>query len=142
MRVELTRLDQDFHLQASNEDGLTIESDGSPDIGGHNRGLRPMQMLLASLGSCSAIDVIHLLRKQRQELEDIKITVTGERDTDAIPSPFTAIHVHYVLYGNVAENKAERAVNRSMEKLCSVKIMLDKAATITWSWEFGKSEGQ
>jgi putative redox protein len=142
MRVELTRLDQDFHLQASNEDGLAIESDGSPDIGGHNRGLRPMQMLLASLGSCSAIDVIHLLRKQRQELKDIKITVTGERDTDAIPSPFTAIHVHYVLYGNVAENKAERAVNRSMEKLCSVKIMLDKAAKITWSWEFGDSKGQ
>jgi putative redox protein len=94
-----------------------------------------MQMLLASLGSCSAIDVIHLLRKQRQELEDIKIIVTGERDPEAIPSPFTAIHVHYILYGNIADNKAERAVNRSMEKLCSVKIMLEKAAEITWSWE-------
>lgn len=135
MTVELTRLDDDFHLQAANEDGLTVETDGSPSIGGHNQALRPMQMLLVSLGSCSAIDVIHLLRKQRQELRDIKVTVTGERDADKTPSPFTAIHVHYALFGEVADNKAERAVNMSMEKLCSVKIMLDKAAKITWSWE-------
>lgn len=135
MKVELTRLDDDFHLQAANEDGLTVETDGSPSIGGHNKALRPMQMLLASLGSCSAIDVIHLLRKQRQELRDIKVTVTGERDTTKTPSPFTAINVHYTLYGNIADNKAERAVSMSMEKLCSVKIMLDKAAQITWSWE-------
>jgi putative redox protein len=135
MKVELTRLDNDFHLQAANEDGLTVETDGSPSIGGHNKALRPMQMLLASLGSCSAIDVIHLLRKQRQELRDIKVTVTGERDTTKTPSPFTAIHVHYTLYGNIADNKAERAVSMSMEKLCSVKIMLEKAAEITWSWE-------
>ncbi|MCR9102998.1 MAG: OsmC family protein [bacterium] len=135
MKVELTRLDDDFHLQAANEDGLTVETDGSPSIGGHNKALRPMQMLLASLGSCSAIDVIHLLRKQRQELRDIKVTVTGERDTTKTPSPFTAIHVHYVLFGDIADNKAERAVSRSMEKLCSVKIMLEKAAEITWSWE-------
>ncbi|NRA49072.1 MAG: OsmC family protein [Phaeodactylibacter sp.] len=135
MKIELTRLDEDFHLQASNEDDLTVETDGSPAIGGHNNAQRPMQMLLASLGSCSAIDVIHLLRKQRQELRDIKITVTGERDTSKTPAPFTAIHVHYTLFGEVADNKAERAVNMSMEKLCSVKVMLEKAAEITWSWE-------
>lgn len=135
MRIELTRLDEDFHLQAANEDGLTVEADGSPAIGGHNKALRPMQMLLASLGSCSAIDVISLLRKQRQPLDNIKIIVTGEREPDQTPSPFTAIHVHYILFGDIADNKAERAVNLSMEKLCSVKLMLDKAADITWSWE-------
>lgn len=142
MRIELHRLDQDFHLQAVNEDGLTAETDGSPAIGGHNLALRPMQMLLAALGSCSAIDVIHLLRKQRQELQDLRVIVTGERDANVTPAPFTAIHVHYILYGEVAQHKAERAVNLSMEKLCSVKLMLDKAAAITWSWEVGQSAEQ
>jgi putative redox protein len=135
MKVTLERLDQDFNFEIKNEDGLSVHTDASEDIGGHNRGMRPMQMLLAALASCSAIDVVHLLRKQRQELNDIKVEVTGQREPNVTPSPFTDIHVHFNMYGEVKENKAERAVNRSMEKLCSVKIMLDKAATITWSYE-------
>jgi putative redox protein len=135
MKIELARLDQDFHLEAVNETGARLESDGAPDIGGHNLGLRPMQMVLAALGSCSAIDVILMLRKQRQQLDDIKVTVTAEREKDKFPALFTDIHVHYRLYGPIAPNKAERAVNLSMEKLCSVKKLLDATAKITWSWE-------
>ena len=135
MKITLNRIDQDFHFEAVNEDGLSIHADGSPAIGGHNKAVRPMQMLLSSLASCSAIDVVHLLRKQKQELKNIKIEVKGEREEGKIPAVFTDIHVHYILYGDVAENKAKRAVGLSMEKLCSVKQMLDKAANITWSWE-------
>jgi putative redox protein len=135
MKITLNRIDQDFHFEAVNEEGLSIQADGSPAIGGHNKAVRPMQMLLSSLASCSAIDVVHLLRKQKQELNNIKIEVKGEREAGKIPAVFTDIHLHYILYGEINTNKAKRAVNLSMEKLCSVKQMLDKAANITWSWE-------
>ncbi len=137
MKIELTRLDNAFHIQAMNEAGLTVEADGAESIGGHNKGMRPMQMLLASLGSCSAIDVIHLLRKQRQQLDDISLTITAEREQNKTPSLFTNIHVHYQLFGPLDEKKVQRAVGLSMEKLCSVKKILEKTANITWSWEVG-----
>ncbi|MCB0556203.1 MAG: OsmC family protein [Phaeodactylibacter sp.] len=135
MKIELNRLDQDFHLQATNESGVTLESDGAAEIGGHNKGLRPMQMVLAALGSCSAIDVIYMLRKLRQQLNDIKVTVTAEREKDKVPALFAEIHVHYILFGPIEEKKAEKAVNLSMEKLCSVKKLLEPTAKISWSWE-------
>ena len=141
MKVSLKRLDDAYHMQASNEEGLTVESDGSPAIGGHNLAMRPMQMVLAALGSCSSIDVIQLLNKQRQPLEDIEIDVDGQREDGAVPAVFTAIHVHYKLYGDLDEKKVERACRLSMEKLCSVSKMLEKAAPVTWDYEVlpGKS---
>ncbi|MCB0638740.1 MAG: OsmC family protein [Lewinella sp.] len=135
MKVTLRRIDQDFHMQAANEDGLTVESDGSPSIGGHNLAMRPMQMVLAALGSCSSIDVIHLLNKQRQPLDHIELDVTGQRAEGQVPAVFTDIHVHYRLYGALDEKKVERACRLSMEKLCSVSKMLEKAVKITWDYE-------
>ena len=134
MKIMLQRLDDAFHMQATNEDGLTVESDGSPAIGGHNQALRPMQMVLAALGSCSSIDVIHLLNKQRQLLRDIKIELNAQR-ADSVPAVFTDIQVHYQLFGELDEKKAERACRLSMEKLCSVSKMLEKSVNITWSYE-------
>ena len=93
-----------------------------------------MQMVLAALGSCSSIDVIHLLNKQRQILRDIKIDITAQR-ADAVPAVFTAIQVHYKLYGELNEKKVERACRLSMEKLCSVSKMLEKSVDISWSYE-------
>ena len=133
MKVTIHRLDEAFHLRAANDDGRSADIDGAPDIGGHNQGMRPMQLLLSSLGSCSAIDVLFLLRKQRQTVEDLRVTVEGKR-TDTIPKVFTDIHVHYDLYGDIDQKKAERAVSLSMTKLCSVTKMLEKAAKITWDF--------
>lgn len=133
MKIQLQRLDDAFHLRAANEDGLSVETDASPDIGGHNRGLRPMQLLLSSLGSCSAIDVLFLLRKQRQTVEDFRVTVEGKR-ADTVPKVFTDIHVHYDLYGDLDEKKVERAIHLSMTKLCSVTKMLEKSVKITWGY--------
>ena len=135
MKIEIKRLDDAFHLQATNESGLTLEADGAESIGGHNQGMRPMQMVLSALGSCSAIDVIQLLRKQRQQLDDIQLIITAEREKDKTPSLFTDIHVHYKLYGPLDEKKVKRAVDLSMDKICSVKKILEKTANITWSWE-------
>jgi len=134
MTINLHRLDDAFHLQATNEDGLTVETDGGPAIGGHNAAMRPMQLVLSAVGSCSSIDIIMLLKKQRQELKDIKIAVTGTR-RDEEPRLFTAIHVDYTLVGDIDEKKAERACRLSMEKMCSVSLML-KAGGIEVSWEY------
>ncbi|HBH25163.1 MAG TPA: osmotically inducible protein OsmC, partial [Cytophagales bacterium] len=108
-------------------------------IGGSNKGMRPMQLLLVGIGSCSSIDVISILKKMKQPLEDIKITVTAEREENKAPALFTDIHVHFRMYGEMDEEKAERAVHLSMEKYCSVTRILEKTANITWSYELNPS---
>ena len=138
MKIEIQRLDDAYHLQATNEEGNSVETDGATSIGGGNKGMRPMQMLLSSLGSCSSIDVIQLLKKQRQPLEDIRVTITGEREPDKVPSLFTDIHVHYELFGNLDDNKVAKAVSLSMEKYCSVTRILEKTAKITWDYVIHK----
>src|SRR5436190_16049780 len=108
IKIELNRLNDAFHFEASNENGNKVHIDASPDIGGTNQGMRPMQMLLAALGGCSGIDVVNILKKQKQDLRDIKITVTGDRETGAVPSLFTDVHAHYKLIGNIDNEKAEK----------------------------------
>lgn len=135
MKIDIHRLDDAFHLQAVNEEGNTVETDGAPDIGGHGKGMRPMQVVLAALGTCSSIDVILLLRKQKQDLKDIRVSIEAEREKDKTPALFTDIHVHYQLFGAIDDKKAERAVSLSMDKLCSVGKILEKTAKITWSYE-------
>ena len=135
IKIELSRLDNDFNMEAVNDTGNKILLDGSPTDGGHNRGMRPMQTLLAAMGACSAIDVISILRKQREELKDIKITVTGEREKDAVPSLYTEVHAHFKLFGSIDKEKAQKAVSLSVEKYCSVAKTLEKNAKITYSFE-------
>ena len=134
--IELNRLNDGFHFSAENEGGNTVHLDASPDIGGENKGMRPMQMLLAAMGGCSAIDVINILKKQRQDLKDLKITVKGEREKDATPSLYQTVHAHYKFFGKLDPDKVEKAINLSIDKYCSVSRTLEKAgATITHSFE-------
>lgn len=139
MKIELSRQDDAYHMQAVNEDGCTVDTDSAEKIGGSNKGMRPMQLLLVGIGSCSSIDVISILKKMKQPLEDIKITVTAEREENKAPALFTDIHVHFRMYGEMDEEKAERAVHLSMEKYCSVTRILEKTANITWSYELNPS---
>src|SRR5690606_38700460 len=118
IKIELNRLNDAFHFSAENEDGVTVHLDSAPDSGGENLGMRPMQMLLAAMGGCSAIDIITILKKQRQELKDLKITVTGEREKDAIPSLYQTVHAHYKFFGPLDPDKVEKAINLSIEKYC------------------------
>jgi putative redox protein len=134
MKIEIKRLNDGFNLEAANEEGNTIRFDAAPDIGGTGLGMRPMQVLLSALGSCSTIDVISILKKQRQPLEDIRITVTGEREKDVVPSLFREAHIHFKLFGKIDTAQAERAVSLSVEKYCSVaKTMAN--TRITHSFE-------
>lgn len=97
-----------------------------------------MQLLLAGLGGCSTIDIVGILKKQRQELEDIRVTVDGEREPNVEPSLFQDIHVHFTLTGNLDEDKVRKAVDLSMEKYCSVAKTLEKTARITYDFKIVK----
>ena len=134
-KIEIERLNDGFHMEARNEQGNTLQMDASPDVGGTNKGMRPMQILLAAMGGCSSIDIINILKKQRQDLKDIKITVTGEREPDAVPSLYTDVHAHFRLYGDLDRDKVEKAVALGVEKYCSVAKTLEKRAKITYSFE-------
>lgn len=134
MKIELRRLNDAFHLEATNEQGNTVHIDASPDIGGQHLGMRPMQLLLSALGGCSTIDVINILRKQRQNLTDLQVVITGEREKDAVPAPFVKAHLHFKLYGDIDHDKADKAVSLAVEKYCSVAETMSKT-TITHSFE-------
>jgi putative redox protein len=138
IKIELNRLNDGFHMEAKNEQGNSVHIDASPDIGGTNQGMRPMQLLLAAMGGCSSIDIINILKKQRQDLRDIKITVTGEREKDAVPALYTEVHAHFKLYGDLDPDKAEKAVSLAVEKYCSVAKTLEKTAKVTYSFEIIK----
>lgn len=136
IKIELKRLNDAFHFSAENEDGVTVHLDSSPDSGGMNLGMRPMQMMLAAMGGCSAIDIIQILKKQRQVLKDLKITVEGEREKGAVPSLYKTVHAHYQFFGDLDPDKVEKAINLSIDKYCSVSQTLEKAgAKITHSFE-------
>ena len=134
MRINLKRLDSDFNFQAINEDGNSVLIDGAPVIGGHNKGMRPMQLLLSALGGCSAIDIISILRKQKQVIDSFDIEVDGDREPVGIEgySLFKTIEVNFILKGNLDKDKVERAVKLSMEKYCSVTKTLEPTAKITY----------
>lgn len=134
-KIELSRVDDNFCMEAVNDLGNKIVMDGSPADGGHDGGMRPMQVLLAAMGGCSAVDVVTILRKQREPLRDIKITVTGEREKDKVPALYTEVNAHFRLYGNIDRDKAEKAVALSVGKYCSVAKTLEKSATITYTVE-------
>jgi putative redox protein len=134
MRIELKRVDDAFHMEARNEDGKVVHMDAAEKIGGHNNGVRPMQLLLMALGGCSAIDIILILKKQRQELEDLQIVVDGEREqVKDGAAVFEKIDVKFMMKGKIDKEKAERAVALSMEKYCSVTKTLEKTAKITYT---------
>ncbi len=132
MKINIKRIDDDFNMEAVNEDGNSLLMDGSPDIGGHGKGMRPMQLLLAAVGGCSAIDVILILKKQKQIIESFEIEVEGEREKIEDYSLFRDIVLHFKIKGKVDQDKAERAAKLSVEKYCSVSKILEPTAKITY----------
>jgi putative redox protein len=131
MKINIKRLNSNYHLLATNEDGNEVHMDSSPDIGGEGNGIRPMQMLLAAVGGCSSIDVILILKKQKQEIENFEVEVEGDKVKVEDHSVFKNIVLHFKIDGNVDRDKAERAIQLSMEKYCSVSKILQPTANIT-----------
>lgn len=122
-------------LIGESESGHSVVLDGSPEIGGRNIGTRPMELILIGLGGCTAMDVLSILKKQRQQVTDCVIEIEGQR-SDEIPKVFNKIHLHFVVSGNqLKEQQVKRAIDLSAEKYCSVSAMLEKTATITYDYE-------
>lgn len=128
MEVKLQRLNDSKLFQATNEEGQSIE------LSGDGNAVGPMESVLMAAAGCSSIDIVMILEKMRQPLEDIQVEVKGTR-RDEIPRTFTDIHLHYTLKGDLKQDKVEKAIDMSMEKYCSVSLMLAKAANITSSFE-------
>ncbi len=131
--IELKRVSADYGFEATDENGHTVRMDTSPETGGQNFGVRPMQMLLMGLGGCSAIDVISILKKQRQDVLDYSMKISGDREAGVEPSLWKEINIEFHLQGNIDEDKAKRAVKLSIGKYCSVSATLEKAgAKVNW----------
>ncbi|GFO71154.1 putative redox protein [Bathymodiolus japonicus methanotrophic gill symbiont] len=117
------------------ESGHAVVLDGPPEIGGKNMGIRPMEMLLIGMGSCTSIDVMQILQKGRQNITDCVAEISAER-VDTIPKVFSKIHVHFVITGkDLKEAVVARAIKLSAEKYCSASIMLEKAVEISHDFE-------
>lgn len=134
MKVTLERKNKAVHFVTTNEQGNSIDLDGSPEIGGEGKGVRPMQLMLMGIAGCSSIDIVLFLKKMRQQLEDIKVDVAATRQEGEVPSLFETITIHYKLYGQISEDKAIKAIELSLEKYCSVAKILEKTATINYTF--------
>lgn len=115
--------------------GHAVVMDGAPDAGGRNLAPRPMEMLLAGTGGCTAFDVVLILKKGRHAVTGCDVTLNAERaDTD--PKIFTRIHFHYRVKGkHLKEEAVARAIDLSKDKYCSASIMMAKTAEITHDFE-------
>ncbi len=123
-----------FKFKAIGQSGYSFDIGASPSIGGDGLGMRPMELVLAAIGSCSAVDVVSILKKSRVEFDAVEVEVDGKRQEGAVPSPFTDIHIAFIVRGtNVDLKKAERAVALGVEKYCSVAVMLAPTVAITHS---------
>lgn len=134
MRARVKWLD---HMSFVGESGSghSVVMDGAEELGGRNLGFRPMEMLLLGLGGCTAFDVMMMLKKARQSVDDCEVLLTADR-SDEVPKVFTKIHVHFVVKGRgLSENHVKRAVGLSAEKYCSASKMLEKTAEITHDYE-------
>ena len=111
--------------------GHTFTMDGSPEVGGRNLASRPMEVVLMGMGGCTAIDVVSMLRKQRQDIEGVEVSLEAERAGDH-PMVFTSVKLVYTVRGRkLSKALVERAVSLSDEKYCSATAMIRKSAAIT-----------
>jgi putative redox protein len=126
---------QDVEFLGTAGSGHEVTMDGPPEFGGKNAGLRPMEMLLLGLGGCSAFDVVHILKKSRQQVSGCEIEIHAER-AETEPKVFTRINLHYVVSGaDLKPNLVDRAIKLSAEKYCSASIMLAKSVDICHDYE-------
>ena len=133
--VRWTGNDSGMSFIAETGSGHAVVMDGAPEAGGRNLGPRPMEMVLAGTGGCSAFDVVMILKKGRQAVTACDVSLQAER-ADSDPKVFTRIHLHYRVKGkNLKPEAVARAIELSKEKYCSASIMIGKTAEITYDFE-------
>ena len=133
IEINLVRKEGDFGFEATDASGHTMRLDSNPESGGVNYGVRPMQALLMGLGGCSGIDIVSILKKQRQQVDGFTMKITGEREKGKEPSLWEHVHLIFNLTGAIDVDKAKRACELSMDKYCSVAETIRRAGgKLTW----------
>ena len=130
MRVVLDKIGA-AAFEATAGSGGKLVVDGAPEIGGEGKGMRPMELLLASVASCAAMDVVAILTKQKEPLEGLRVEIDGAR-AEGHPSPFVSMKLVFLARGPVDAHKLERAVSLSVEKYCSARATLAPGVSVTW----------
>ena len=132
MKITLERINNDYHFQLKNERGHLVELDNKSEFGGNDLAPSPMELLLMGVAGCSAIDIISILKKQRQEITSYKTEVEGIREQIEEAKPFKQITVTVFLEGNINQEKVLKAAQLSFEKYCSVSKTLEPTAKINY----------
>ena len=134
--ITLKRLDNDYQFETTDEAGQVVRMDIPVDQGGHGNGVRPMQALLSALGGCSGVDIVMILKKQKETIEQLEMVINGERAVGKEPALWETIHIGFKLKGTMTKERAEKACSLSIDKYCSVAATLRAAgAVITWDVE-------
>lgn len=128
MKINLNRINDDFLFECSNENGQKILLNNTREE--KNNGVSPMEAVLMALSGCSGIDVVSILKKQKQNITHFSAEVEGERPTEGDAKVFTNILVKFFIEGEVDEAKAKRAGELSFGKYCSVSKMLETSVKI------------
>lgn len=131
MKVKLERKNDRFHFEAVGPNGFPVQIDSKGDE--EVKGASPMELLLMAVGGCNAIDIVSILKKQRQPIESYRVEVEGQREEMKQAKPFRNIHVKVMLNGNIDPEKAKRAASLSFEKYCSVSMTLEGSVKVTYS---------
>jgi len=134
MEINLVRKSGKFNFEAQNSGGFTVDLDAKAEIGGEGKGFRPMEMLLIGLGGCSGIDVVNVLTKQKEPLDDVKISIRATRKDQEMPPIFDVINIHFDLYGALSVQKVERALAMTFDKYCSVSNILERSASLNYTY--------
>ncbi|NQX82105.1 MAG: OsmC family protein [Flavobacteriaceae bacterium] len=134
MEVKLIRKNKAVHFEAVNQNNLKINMDGPDSIGGENKGFSPMELLISGVAGCAGIDVVMILEKQKQKLEDLEITVKAVRNTPGTGF-IESITLHFDVWGYVLPNKLEKAIELSIDKYCSAILSLKKDIDILTTYK-------
>jgi len=135
MKANITWQQEGVSFLGQAGSGHSILMDGAPEAGGKNQGPRPMEMILLGVGGCTSFDVVHILRRSRQEIIGCRVEMDAQR-AEKDPKVFTHIHLHFVITGkNLDPRQVERAIKLSAEKYCSASMMLKATVNITHDYE-------
>lgn len=131
MKIDITRTNENVLFEVKNGSSTSSFVDGPPEIGGVDGGIRPMEMVLAAVATCSAFEIVNILKKQRQRIDIFTISVEGKRNKKGTSNPFSEIHVAFNLEGEIDTKKANRAADLAINKYCSVKTSLHPDIKVT-----------
>ena len=139
IQVQITQ-QEGYFLEVRDEEGHTYYVDTRPEVGGTNRAMRPLLVMLGSLGACAGMDAIGILGKMREPLQKLHITVRAEKIPNSKPTQVKAIHLHFHLECNLTPERVARAIDLAVNKYCSVGKLIRHDVPITYTWEIWSNQ--